>query len=160
MRVYQIPGEPTRYHVESTSLECPGCKKLFSRHEREPKHLIVGDRCPVCVQETIANFPDAVGIPEEIALKIPTLDVRFHLVDLACFRPIGQCSCEHFSFRLQAQLNKLSPSYLRTMTQGEANKLRCTHIMAARELALDTTVEAHERNRHAGAGRQQEGVGA
>jgi len=113
---------------------------LFNRREREHKHLVVGSSCPSC----------GTGV----------LDVRFHLVDLACYRPIGQCTCEHFAFRLTAHLGKLSPTALRTMTQGEAAKLRCTHIEAARALALDLTVEQHEQQRHAGAGRQVEGVGA
>jgi hypothetical protein len=152
MRVYNVEGEPTRYHVESTSLQCLGCNKTFGRHDPRFKYLAVGDKCPVCSVKMIEQWGD-----DE---KAPALDVRFHLVDLAEFRPIGRCTCEHFAFRLQAQLSKLSPANLRSMTQGEANKLRCTHIMAARELALDTTVEAHERHRHEKAGRQREGAGA
>lgn len=152
MRVFSVTGEPTRFHVESTALQCIECNATFSRHEPKHKLLRVGDKCPACAKRLIDEWGD-----DE---KAPLLDVRFHLVDLAEFRPIGRCSCEHFAFRLQAQLNKLSPSALRAMTQGEANKLRCTHIMAARELALDTTVEAHERHRHEQAGRQREGTGA
>jgi hypothetical protein len=148
MRVYSVVGEPTRYHVESTSLQCAKCNKTFGRHDPRFKYLVIGDECPSCFEHLKGDE------------KCPTLDVRFHLVDLSEFRPIGRCTCEHFAFRLQAQLNKLSPSNLRAMTQGEANKLRCTHIMAARELALDTTVEAHEQHRHEKAGRQREGAGA
>ena len=76
------------------------------------------------------------------------------------FRPIGACSCEHFAFRLQANLAKIPPHHLYTMSQGDAAKLRCTHIEAARALALDLTVEQHERGRHAAARGQREGQGA
>lgn len=140
MIVNQIPGEPTRFHVESTSLECPGCKSAFSRREQAYKNLKPGDLCPKCKQEP--------------------LDTKFHLVDLSCYRPIGECSCEHFQFRLRVELSKLPPKVLYNLTQGQASKLRCTHIEAARSLALDLTVEQHEQQRHSGAGRQREGIGA
>lgn len=143
MKVMQIPGEPTRYHVESSSLECDRCKKTQSRRETGKKALVEGDACPACCQ----------GV----------LQTRWHLVDLACFRPIGQCSCEHFAFRLQANLSKIPPNQLYKLTQGEASRLRCSHIEAARALALDLTVNQHvttqERLGRA-PGRHEHGVGA
>ena len=140
MIVNQVPGEPTRFYVESTALECPACKKSISRRDTKHKHAAIGDPCPLCQQ----------GV----------LEMKFHLVDLSCYRPIGECSCEHFQFRLRVELSKLPPKALYNLTQGQAAKFRCTHIEAARSLALDLTVEQHEQHRHSGAGRQQEGVGA
>lgn len=127
MRVVQVEGEPTRYHVESTSLECPSCQKLFPRLMTKNKDLVIGDVCPAC--------------------EIGTLDVRFHLVDLSMFWPIGRCSCEHWSFNLKKKIEKLSPSQVKELTQGEARQLRCTHIEAARTAALDTTIRHHEASR-------------
>jgi hypothetical protein len=143
MKVEQIPGEPTRYYVESSSLECDRCKKTQSRRETNKRHLDEGDACPTCRQ----------GV----------LKTRWHLVDLAAYRPIGQCSCEHFSYRLQANLSKISPSELYKMTQGEAARLRCTHIEAARALALDLTVNQHVKHEERlgkNPGRYGNGVGA
>jgi hypothetical protein len=140
MIVNQIAGEPTRFYVESTVLECQACKKGFSRRDRKFKDLAPGEACPGCTSGQ--------------------LELKYHLVDLSCFRPIGECSCEHFQFRLSKELAKLPPATLYKLTQGQAAKFRCTHIEAARSLALDLTVEQHEQQRHAAAGRQREGVGA
>lgn len=143
MKVEQIQGEPTRYHVESSSLACDVCKKSFSRRELNHNHLGEGDGCPACNRGR--------------------LDTRWHLVDLAAYRPIGQCTCEHFTFRLQANLSRISPGELYKMTQGEAAKLRCTHIEAARAMALDLTVNQHVKHqeRHGkNPGRYGNGVGA
>jgi len=144
MRVMQIEGEPTRYHVESSSLECVVCGRNFTRRDPKNKALRIGGPCPKCAEEG----------------KEATLDTKFHLVDLSSYFPIGQCSCEHFQFRLLANISKLAPSVLRIMSKGEASKLRCTHIEAAREEALDKTIYHHEEHRHAQAGKQREGIGA
>lgn len=137
MRVYQVQGEPTRFHVESTSLECPGCKKLFPRTDLKNRSLRVGGQCPAC----------GTG----------TLDIRFHLVDLACWRPVGQCSCEHFQFRLKQKVELVSPATLKAMSHNEAEALRCSHIRAARDYALDLTVDQHERERNP-SGRVEEAI--
>lgn len=136
MRVYQIHGEPTRFMCESTSLECPSCKKLFTRLEARNADLKIGSRCPACHQSD--------------------LDVRFHLVDVAAFAPVGQCTCEHFQFRLKSALSKLSPVDRVCLSQGEAKRLRCSHIEAARHHALDLTINQYEKGRLVNAGRQTE----
>lgn len=131
-----IHGEPTRYHVESGSLECQGCQRLFNRRETRFSNLRPGLPCPACGRASV--------------------EIRWHLVDIACFQTIGQCSCEHFQFTLQKELTKIAPSLLRTLTQRTADKLRCAHIIAARSYALTLTVRQHEEQRLAGAGRQTE----
>lgn len=136
LRVYQMANEPTRFHVESTSLECVACKKLFTRLEAKNAQLRVGGACPACGQGQ--------------------LDVRFHLVDVAACSPVGQCTCEHWQFRVRANLSKLSPHDRITMTQSEAKRLRCSHIEAARQHALDLTIRQHEAGRLVHAGRQTE----
>jgi hypothetical protein len=143
MRVEQIPGEPTRYYVESSGLECDQCKKTQSRRKTGNKNLEEGFGCPAC--------------------RHGVLRAKWHLVDLAAFRPIGQCSCEHFAFRLQANLAKIPPNQLYNLTQGEAARLRCTHIEAARSLALDLTVSQHVKHEERlgkNPGRYGSGVGA
>jgi hypothetical protein len=143
MKVTQVPGEPTRYYVESSSLECGRCKKTQSRRETGKKMLAAGDGCPACKQGVLQD--------------------RWHLVDLACFRPIGQCSCEHFAFRLQANLAKIPPSQLYKLTQNEAARLRCSHIEAARALALDLTLNQHVKTQERlgkAPGHHAHGVGA
>lgn len=122
MKVQQIQGEPTRYHVQSTSLSC-ACGKRYSREQQVKLRLLPQGKCPACN-----------GV----------LDWHWHLVDLADFRPIGRCSCEHFAYRLQANIAKLPPHHLAKMEQGEAAKLRCSHLNAARAFALDLTIEQHE----------------
>lgn len=64
-----------------------------------------------------------------------------HVVDLASYGGVGSCTCEHFNYRLR-----------RVARQGtELNELcRCAHIEAAREVALDLTVAAHEKGRTGG----------
>jgi len=137
MRVIQVQGEPTRYHVESTSLECPKCGKLFPRLSNPHNALLrVGDQCPKC----------AGG----------KLDVRFHLVDVAVFHPVGQCSCEHWSFSLGKKVRRMSPKELEGLTQQQARALRCTHIEAARTAAIDLTINQHERQRLGGNLRREE----
>jgi len=143
MKVMQIPGEPTRYHVESSTLECDNCKKVQSRRKAGNKNLEEGFGCPECRHGVLRS--------------------NWHLVDLACFRPIGQCSCEHFTFRLQANLAKIPPNQLYKLSQGEAARLRCSHIEAARALALDLTVNQHVRHQERNGknpGRYANGIGA
>lgn len=61
-----------------------------------------------------------------------------HLVDLAPHSLVGECSCEHFQFRFRRMARK--------GLQMPEN-MRCKHIEAAREVALDLSVAAHERAR-------------
>lgn len=133
LRVVAIHGEPTRFYVESQSLQC--CvhpeDHLFSRH-RKP-HLAIGGACPKCGGQ---------------------LDVRFHLVDIALFNANGQCACEWFAFKLGPAVSRVP------LPEQGAGKWRCSHIEAARNFALDLSLKQHDRDRHERAGRQREGVGA
>jgi len=131
MRVIQVQGEPTRYHVESTSLECPSCGKLFPRLSN-PRNsaLRVGDRCPKC--------------------DGGKLDVRFHLVDVAADLPFGKCSCEYHTYTLGKKIRQLTQKQRSELTQRQQAALRCSHLEAARTAAIDLTINQHERQRLGG----------
>lgn len=137
MKVSQIQGEPTRFHVESATLECAKCGKQFNRRETRYSRLPIDGDCPKCMAEE-------------------SLRERHHLVDLACYHPVGQCSCEHFSMRLIKEVEKLSPIGLTRLTHNQQESLRCTHIAAARQYALNLTVGQYERERLKG--RQEVGA--
>jgi hypothetical protein len=123
VNVIPIPGEATRFWVESSSLECTdkACGKLFSRLKHTD--MRAGDKCPKC---------GAV------------LDIRYHLVDISAYWPIGRCTCEYYVFTLGPKVAKMQPSKLKSLTQYEAQSLRCSHIEAARTAALDRTIHAHQ----------------
>ena len=55
-----------------------------------------------------------------------------HVVDVSAHNGIGECTCEHFQFRL-----------LPTITQRIASRQahRCSHICAARERCLDSLIQ-------------------
>ena len=53
-----------------------------------------------------------------------------HLVDLKELNGNGECSCEHFMYRLKPELER-----------GERQVARCTHIRAVREHLLDFVLE-------------------
>lgn len=133
MKVQQVAGEPTRFLVESATLECAKCGRHFNRRETRYKLLQEDGDCP------------SPGCAAEEALRM-----RWHLVDVACFQPIGQCSCEHFSFTLAREVEKLSPAALSRLTHNEQERLRCTHIAAARQHALTLTIRQHEQQRTGG----------
>jgi hypothetical protein len=122
LRVKPVPGEATRFWVESNTLQCvvPECAKQFNRKLRSD--LGIGSLCPSC--------------------KAGKLDVRFHTVDLANYEPVGECSCEHFQFRLGPELSKMPPE----QRAEKAALMRCSHIREARDFAIDLTLKAHEKH--------------
>jgi hypothetical protein len=141
LRVKAIPGEPTRFWVESGTLQCtdPQCGKMYNRRTRHrlvpgqahpTDYLHIGDPCPAC----------GTG----------TLDVRFHVVDISDYSYNASCSCEFFEFCLRPELTRMLPS-----EQG-AGKHRCSHIIAARDFALDVALHAHEHVRYKDANGQRE----
>lgn len=148
MKCFVIKGEPTRFRVESSSLECCKCGALFSRLEAKHGSLRVGSECPAC-RKRIAAERSPGGEPAG------TLDVRLHLVDLAVNHPVGQCACEHYAYRLGPEVAKLTPYDLEGLTQQQARALRCSHIEAARTAAIDLAVGSHERQRGNGGQREE-----
>jgi hypothetical protein len=147
MLVIQVRGEPTRWLVQSSSLECVLCGALFSRLQTKWSNLRPGLECPKCrAKASQARAGEAV--------EVGRLDVRLHLVDLAVAHPVGTCQCEHYQFNLGPKVNKLSPSELKALTQQQARALRCSHIEAARTAAIDIAIRCHEQER--GNGSQQE----
>lgn len=142
LRVKAIPGESTRFWVESNTLICSNaqCSKLYTRRERHrlvpgqaypTEYLHIGDSCPKCGQ---------------------MLDVRFHTVDIAANHYAGQCSCEFWSCVIGPKLSRMLPSE----QTAAAKKLMDSHIAAARDFALDVALHAHEHERYAKAGKQRE----
>jgi hypothetical protein len=118
LRVRTCQNEPTRFFVESNSLSCcnPECSKTFNRHQHPGIHI--GDKCPRCGGQ---------------------LDLRFHTVEISEFNGTGFCSCEYFTFRLAPELKLLSPQ--QRIEKGDL--LRCSHIKAARDFALDLALHLH-----------------
>lgn len=55
---------------------------------------------------------------------------RTHLVDVLSFRGFGECSCEHFEFRI-----------LPAIKAGAMTPERCKHILAARDAFTDFMIQ-------------------
>ena len=119
LRVVPVAGEPTRFHVESVSLACSECNRLFSR--LKCPGMADGDACPKCDN----------GVLRE----------RWHMVDIAMNNCSGECSCEYFSFTLGPKVRALPAD------QQRLGRNRCSHIEAARNAALDITLRAHQEMR-------------
>lgn len=111
MRVFQIPGEPTRFRCESTSLECPACAKLFPRLQPKNRDLRIGDACPACGSAK--------------------LDARFHLTDVAVAWPVGRCECESWKYNLLKRIKLIPKAELGELTHTRIHALRCSHLEAA-----------------------------
>lgn len=182
LRVLAVPGEATRFHVESGTLQCtnPQCGKQYNRRtrhrlnppERWPTDFLrIGDKCPTCVmrhnqwkkkgREAMLYTDYALEVKEQIAERlskeepaIGTLDVRFHLCDIAANHGVGRCSCEYWEFGLAREVERMLPSELAVALA--TGRKRCSHIEAARQFALDLSIQAHERDRYRLAGRQLE----
>lgn len=137
MRIFPIDGERTRYRVESTSLECPACAKLFPRLQPKNRDLRIGDACPVCGQGK--------------------LDARFHLVDIAVCWPVGKCECESWKYNLLKRIKLIPADKLGSLTHAQIHGLRCSHLETAwTEYGLRACAE-HEAERMAKAnGRTEE----
>lgn len=142
LRVKAIPGEATRYWVESNSLQCvsAACGHLLNRRWRHvpfdatgaklpPRRHEVGDPCPRCGS---------------------ALDLRFHVVDIASYGYSGQCSCEFFQYSCEPKVARLPKD------QQGAGEFRCHHIRAARDFALDVALHAHNAERYWNAKGQRE----
>jgi hypothetical protein len=137
LRVKAIPGERTRFWVESGTLICVQCSKTFNRRTRhrlmeggsETVYLHIGDPCPKCNG---------------------TLDVRFHVVDISEWNGNGSCGCEYFQISLAPKLSRMP------LPEQGGGTMRCAHIRAARDFALDVAIKAHEFDRYRRAKGQRE----
>lgn len=136
MRIFPIEGEPTRFRVESTSLECPACAKLFPRLQPKNKDLRIGDQCPACGHGK--------------------LDARFHLTDVAVCKPIGRCECESWRYNLLKWIKEIPPDKLGSLTHTQIHRLRCSHLETSWTEFGIRQCDKHEAERMAGAGHQTE----
>jgi hypothetical protein len=118
-------------------------------------HAVHGDPCPTCSNSALDEYGEE-GDANHSGRTPGKLVRSEHLVDLANFFPIGQCACEHFQFRLKPQIEEIPPRLLQAIGQVAADKLRCTHIFAARHHALDRTIYFHQRYQMSRAGKQTE----
>lgn len=122
MKIFPIAAEPTRFHAEGRTLLCTACK----RHSKtNAKRVVeVGSHCPRCAEGK--------------------MEARLHLVDLAPYDSNGKCSCEHFDFNLRPQIEAMS------FAQRQEVRLRCEHILAARDRFLDDQITDYVRRSTAG----------
>lgn len=111
MRIFPIENEPTRFRVESTSLECLACAKLFPRLQPKNRDLRIGDICPVCGQDKI--------------------DTRWHLTDIAVCWPVGRCECESWKYNLLKKIKVIPADKLGSLTHTQIHGLRCSHLETA-----------------------------
>lgn len=127
MRIFPIENEKTRFRVESTSLECLSCSKLFPRLQPKNRDLRVGDPCPACGDGK--------------------LDTRWHLTDIAVCYPIGRCECESWKYNLLKKIKLVPADKLGSLTHTQIHGLRCSHLETAwTEYALRACAE-HEAGR-------------
>lgn len=133
---------------------CPRCvaealKKLYPRGASRWQYVLAWAKCrsrmePGEVRRMAADLARRSG------LVVGELDERFHVVDLATYHGNGSCGCEYFQCSLEPELRLLPPEM-----QSEG-RYRDQHILAARDRFTDAVLGAHERLRHAKAGRQRE----
>jgi len=167
LRVMKDRGSPTRYFVESATLQCvrPECAATFRRRPHSYEDLppvvalvlrMLGSTLPgsrslaglkVELDRLFARVRDR-GCPKA-GDKCPTcgqaeLDVRFHTVDIAALGMNGECGCEYFQMSLRKQAAASSP------VEQAAGRFRCQHIHAARDFALDVSLRSYERDRLGG----------
>jgi hypothetical protein len=64
-----------------------------------------------------------------------------HVVDVSAHRGIGECSCEHFVYRI---LPTIESDNLLAIAKAHGAPLRCSHIVAARETCLDALIQLLE----------------
>lgn len=65
-----------------------------------------------------------------------------HLVDLGENGIVGKCACQHFSFRMQPAIDTVFSVVVGgRLTEQTAAKLRCKHLVAAREYFTNRVVK-------------------
>ena len=104
--------DATTYMVEGETLRCirPGCSYVTKSPKRKQ-----GDPCPKCIKDGVDNC----GVIEPIEYR----------VELEAFNQTGECSCERYQMNLRGKILKQS------MTERHANRIRCKHILTARDEA-------------------------
>ena len=104
--------DATTYMVEGETLRCirPGCSYVTKSPKRKQ-----GDPCPKCIKDGVDNC----GVIEPIDLR----------VELEAFTQNAECACEFFQMKLRGKLLHMTPE------QRRKNRMRCKHILAARDEA-------------------------
>jgi hypothetical protein len=141
MKVVPIEGEHTCFSVQSRTLQCNKCFRKFTDN---PK-TVLNQRCPACKTGLIkTTFP--------------------HKVDIAHFFPVGECACKGFQIHEQKDMKTSRRKELESMPLSkrlllsfeEQERLRCPHIKAARNFALNRDIWHFEKQRlKAGNGRKE-----
>ena len=181
LRVKAVDGEPTRFWVESNTLQCvnPQCAKQYSRltrhqliqGQKEPTDkLHIGDLCPACVRRhedwaescRIVVHSDSYTLApqekkDEVALLLKGREPKISTLDVR-FHTVdiaafhGNGQCGCEWFTMHH-----IPELNKLLPSEQAfGKHRCHHIRAAREFALDVALKVHEHERYANAGKQRE----
>ncbi len=156
LRVMPVPGEPTTFRCEGTSLQCscPECAKLFKR--TPPDQVRFSLR-----QQTVLRALGVWGKVQRhlVALEkayVPryrveqrchkcgegTLQLVFHTVDLKGYGDAGQCDCQFHQYTLAPKLSRMDPAQ-----QCGASDLRCAHVDASREFFCDLMLRMHTHSR-------------
>lgn len=120
--VTPIESEPTVFSVASRTLQCPNC----SRHVKETEEVQVASPCSKC------------GTPLKRMLP--------HRVDIAINFPIGDCRCWH-GIKLAQTTLRMTTKQRMALSYEEQEQLRCYHIKAARNFALNRDVSQFEKLR-------------
>ncbi len=154
LRVIKKDGEPTVFFVESRSLECTVCNRLYDRRERSDLH--VGSPCERCAKAAVRKAAERGNWVEYREMlnrhDAPKIDLRYHRVDIASYGAVGQCVCEYFIYTLEPKLCRMPERDQRE----SGDKYRCQHIKSARSYALELALHLHETERHKDARGQRE----
>jgi hypothetical protein len=92
-----------------------------------------------------------IQIPGEATrFRVQGKSVNWYLVDLGEYNGNGSCGCQHFEFRLKPTLERNHEiDWTRT-------PMRCRHIEAARQFALDVILKSYGRQQMVNANGQKE----
>lgn len=123
MKVTPYKDEPHTFLVEGRTLVCSnaGLSGSECRFRSVSKRRKAGDQCPRCKRR------GAVG----------SLVPRQHLVDTSALDANGWCACEEFDYDYRPEVERM------TLEERLQKRLRCPHILAAREFDLDRELLRH-----------------
>lgn len=135
--VKAVEGEPNRFFVESESLFCVKCSKIYGAKFVAQHRLKNGGVCPEqgCGGRT---------------------ETYYYVCDLAAWGLNGSCNCTWFEMHLGPEISKTKPE------RWASCEFRCKHLRASAALSQLIYTELMERERYKNQShrRRQEGAGA